>query len=342
MKHSTLIYSVLAAVAMVTGLAGCDVHEVPQGEETVAVTLYLNFDESLPLFREVDYVTRSVPGYKLQHTVQLYPSLGATDKWADIPAFTTVFVSDDLSQQTVQMQLDPLLYKVLVWTEYVDADGKPIHYNNDDFKSIVTTQPEKGCTDLKDAFRGELDMNLSVVTQTDAKFVASVDMERPLAKYNIVATDKEEFLQMYIRRLQDRWARENVGQSFDVKATDIDLSVFRVEFVYTGYLPDTFNNWSNRPVDSRTGVSFQSSLRELDGNNLEIGFDYMLIGEGDGSVSLQVRVYDDRNDIISISNMDVPMQRSMLTTMKGKFLTSGAASGISIDPGFDGNFNIQI
>ena len=40
--------------------------------------------------------------------------------------------------------------------------------------------------------------------------------------------------------------------------------------------------------------------------------------------------------------IEVPLKRSMLTTVKGSFLMPDTGGGVAIDPGFDGEYNIII
>lgn len=340
MTLRSIISRLLAAVAITVGLVACDVHQLPEGEEIVNLTLTLNFDTVMPLYKEVQYNTKS-GDIKVRHTIKYFASTGVTGSWRGEPEITQVIESDQIRQETVKVVLEPIMYNILVWSEFIDAQGNSLYYDSADFRSVELIHPDNGCDDAKDTFRGGLELNLSLVKETNAYVNASIDMERAVAKYSLVSTDRDEFVDMYITRLKERAISSGQGP-IDINPEDVDLSVFKVQFIYTGYLPDTFNNFVNRPVDSRTGVSFESFLRETPEKELELGFDYMLAKEEEESaVSLQIRVLDDLGDIISISNhMDIPMMRGMLTVMKGKFLTSGAASGISINPGFDGEFNL--
>ncbi|WP_353937103.1 DUF6562 domain-containing protein [uncultured Muribaculum sp.] len=54
-------------------------------------------------------------------------------------------------------------------------------------------------------------------------------------------------------------------------------------------------------------------------------------------------MYDPDGALIGrVSPVDVSTKRSRNTVVKGRFLTSKATGGVGINPGFDGEFNIEI
>ena len=49
------------------------------------------------------------------------------------------------------------------------------------------------------------------------------------------------------------------------------------------------------------------------------------------------------NELLSSTDpIDVPLERSKLTIVRGPFLTTQASGGVGIDPGFDGEWNYEI
>ena len=44
----------------------------------------------------------------------------------------------------------------------------------------------------------------------------------------------------------------------------------------------------------------------------------------------------------STSTINVPTMRGRNTIVRGRFLTSQATGGVGIDPGFDGEYNIEL
>lgn len=342
MRNRILIW-LFTLVAVLTGCRS--VHEVPSGDPRVKVNFTIDFEDALPLYTEKEYKTKAQGNYLARHTVAIYRSTGP-DRWSDTPDYTSTFYSDEISSQHFQVILEPVLYRVMVFTDYVDgATMSSLCYRPSDFTSIRIPEdiPYTGSNPARDCFTGTRDLDLSRVLESDATVDESLTMTRPVGKYSIVATDKDDFLKMFLVRLRERLLAEgNTTKATETKAEDISLDIFKIKVVYSGFLPDTYNLWRGRPVDARSGVSFNSTLRELESGDLELAFDFVLVNGEEGAVNVAIYIYDDRNEILGTVQTEIPLHTGMRTVLKGKFLTSGAASGISINPGYDGEFNIPL
>ena len=74
-----------------------------------------------------------------------------------------------------------------------------------------------------------------------------------------------------------------------------------------------------------------------------LGFDYTMVRTTESSVLVSVGLYDENGGQLSLSpGIEIPLMRSMLTIVRGRFLTVGASSGVAINPEFDGEFNVII
>ena len=339
MTRRALIWLVVS-LAIITA---CRVHESPVGESHVNVALTLSFQEDLPLYSELEYKTKAAGDLQLRHTLRMYHATG-TNRWSETPDIERVVYGKELKDVVMDLRLEPIRYYVMVWTDYVDAAANGLFYNPTDFHNIRIPEGNYlGASPGRDAFCGAMVMDLSTVLEADAHIDRTLPMTRPVAKYSIVATDKDVFLRMFLDRLKDRLRAEGQETKAEqTKVEDIDPSIFRVVVAYSGFLPDTWNLWQGRPVDSRTGVRYESGLRELSDGNMEMAYDFVLVNGQESAVSIQIYIYDDRGDILGTVQTDIPLHMGMRTVLKGKFLTSGAASGISIDPGFEGEFNIKL
>ena len=84
-------------------------------------------------------------------------------------------------------------------------------------------------------------------------------MCRPLAKFRFVTTDVEEFKEYYLRSIL-----QNAIPGKDELKDAIDMTKFRIVFLYDGFMPSTYNMHTDRPVGLvRTGVSFPSVLTDI-------------------------------------------------------------------------------
>ena len=161
-----------------------------------------------------------------------------------------------------------------------------------------------------------------------------LEMERPVAKYRFIATDLKEFTEL---RLKD------TDGDLNAAVPPIDLTQYKVVVSYDGFLPSIFNLTTDRPVDAITGISFSAPLTQLTDEEVEMAFDYVLVGPQEGGVNLSLTIYDEAGKLVSaVPSMVVPLQRGQLTTVRGKFLTSRSEGDVSIDPSFEGEFNLQI
>ena len=101
--------------------------------------------------------------------------------------------------------------------------------------------------------------------------------------------------------------------------------------------------WDDKPNDSSLGIQFRSDITLIDDHNARLGFDYVLVNGKESSVMVAVGLFDEEGTRLSMTNpIEVPIKRSMLTTVKGSFLMQDTGGGVAIDPDFEGEFNIII
>ena len=325
----------LFSAACILLVGGCKVHEVPEGGDDGAVvelTLNLKFDKDLPLYKEIDYESKGSEAYTGRIVVGLFRY--ASDKANDKPDYVFVFDEaagpQDLSEV---VRVAPMNYQVLVWADYVSSSTvfytSPVFYNDlsaDKFTVVTLEDPYCGNTPWRDAFYGVQDVKLSSYLENLSKHSIDVQMERPNARYNFVATDKDQFA---------KYMASKSGDEFDV--TD-----FLVKITYPQFLPCAYDVLKEAPVDSRTGVEFDVTPTLLSDGNIDLGSDWVFANGDKTSVIVTLSFYDANGQFISsLNNLEVPLCRGKNTTIKGALLTSGVSSGISIDPSFDGEYVIE-
>ena len=126
-----------------------------------------------------------------------------------------------------------------------------------------------------------------------------------------------------------------------VKSKTEDIDKCRVRIHYIGYMPDAFSLFTNKPIDSTTGVMFETTLKELNSTEASMGFDYVFTGEKESAITIQIGVYDEDGEQIAITDLiKVPLKPSYHTILTGSFLMQNASGGVNLNPGFDGNYNI--
>ncbi len=317
-----------ACVIVLWGLCGsCDVHQFPAPveQEEVSLRLHLEYLTQLPQYQIINYTSRSggeSEMYDVRYTLNFYPYEGEAD-YSREPVLTRSFTRDDVTSlpTDVSVSVPRGRYRLIVWTDYV-ADGSTDHlyYNNDDFAAIsLWGDSHTGNNDFRDAFRGAADIDLTQVEMPQATLgpmperpvvEVTVSSERPLGKFNILTTDLDKFIS---RAMESR-----AGRGRDIK-TDVELSDFRIVIRYPAYMPSTFNAHTNKPSDSSTGNSFESSIHPDAGGNVELGFDYVLVNGSEASVQIAVEVYDyDSTLLSSTGTITVPLDPANATDENGR------------------------
>ena len=364
----------------VFALGGCMVHEWPDESIPAVLEVEMVFDtEFLPL-RDVEYTkkTKADPeDFNIRYQIRAYRALknGGYDV---VPQAEYVFVKSDVSSpdHKVILAIPEGNYMLRVWADYVDAgrvDDK--YYLTDDFRSIMVAEPYEGDTDFRDAFEGSSEVSVVRVGSMAEKVHVTVDMQRPLAKFQFVANDfydlvtkaMEKYLNSkeYAAFLQTRRTSQPTPSTtdadchFDVSTTDylpdddtkapwdptkapgFNPEDYKIVFYYNSYLPTEYNLLTGKPTDAKMGMQFSSTLLPLNEDEALIGFDYVIVNGVESSVTLQVALYAPDGEMMSLSNpVVVPVVRGKVTTVRGKFLTLATGGGIGIDPGFDGEFNL--
>ena len=74
-----------------------------------------------------------------------------------------------------------------------------------------------------------------------------------------------------------------------------------------------------------------------------MGFDFVMVNGTDASVMVTLGLLDAEGNPVSMSDeINVPLNRSVNTIVRGKFLIQEANGGVGIDPGFEGDYIVPI
>ncbi len=331
-------------------LWSCDVHEFPDKRETVAVKLHL--EHSTKMYRwENGVVTDTVDMVQkegtMRYTVRIYSGF-ATRRDAPVVIQEHTFVRD-LSKESydcsIPLEIPEGDYTIMVWTdlfEPAEDDKEPTaFYDIQDFSAIRLTEGEYlARTDYRDAFRGVQEISLESSSMVVPVVDCHVKMERPLAKYEFLATDFRQFLTKEILKQM-----ASVPHNANIKelATRAELDKYRAVIYYSGFMPCEYNMFIDKPVDSKRGVMYESKITEAHDELASLCFDYVMVNGTSASVSVQIVIFDPKGEQVSKTNaITVPLRRNHHTIMLGSFLMQQASGGIVIQPEFDGDHNVEI
>lgn len=315
----------------------CNVHEWSEAPEKEQYVLHLAFDTELTPWNHTcdgrkltaagrDAGVESVldNGY-MHYIVRVYPNInGAAARQLNYDEFE--FSRNVMSGYDCDLTLDLAAgdYTVKVWAALTESEGGRSYYDTDNFGEIRLSGDHAANTDYRDAFRGTVDITVEPQIALGVPDRSTIKMERPLAKYEFVLTEMQSFLEA------------NGGVLGDYEAV----------VYYTGFMPCAYNMFTDRANDSSTGVTYRSDIVRRGGDEATLCFDYVFVGVSETAVQLrmELRRKSDKSVVSRTEELRVPLLRGDVTVVRGVFTTtsSGGSGGVGVEPGFDGDFNIEI
>lgn len=332
--------------------------------------LHLRYDTDQPLHKRHEYSSRSI-GDTFRYIINVYDSeddnRGGT-KFKNIPSHTQVYqdnVADEVIDRDVEMTLTPGYHRVIVWSDFCDADsGDGLFYNADDFRKILLNWDGDYSANehRRQAYLGEtviyVDKDSEIVSMRNIArglepetVETTITSTRPMACISFITNDIDEMMSRggYSELSVEEMSEIEAGPLGDPMAAEQAkvvkaLSDYKFRFHYAGYMPHTFNALLQQPVDAKTGISFEGAHRLLSLNEAQIGFDYVFVSPDETTVDIQVEVIRrSTGETLAVSKpIAVPIKQHHVTEVYGAFLTMDSQGQLGVDPGFFGSFDIVI
>ena len=343
----------LCLIVSLALFAACDVHEWPRLPERVPFHLKLTFEKDMTVWQHAydgtnvieqglsETYDNSREYGRIRYIIRAYPlSEGQRSVREHVQEFVFTKDIEKGYEHEVTCQLLPGDYSIMVWSDLVEDESKAPYYNVSDFAGISLQGEHVGNNDHRDAFCGTGNISLAASVSEAAPCTLEITMKRPLAKFEIITDDLAQFLEKQTLRLMAANA-ESEPATGDGTKTKARLEDYNVVFYYVGFMPDTYNMFTDKPVDSSTGITFPSSMKETEEGTVSLGFDHVFVNGKESAVTVQIGVYDHDGMQLSLTEpIDIPLKRSCHTVLRGSFLMSEASGGMGIDPGFNGNHNL--
>lgn len=335
-------------------LTACDVHEWPDTPEFVKLHLRLDYETDMTVWEHL-YDGESVMEQGLGETYDNHHALGkiryivrtfpVSEKNRSKQEYTQEFTfTKDISEgydHEVTLDLLPGDYNILVWSDLVKSANDVPFYDAKNFAEIRFQGEHHPNTDYRDAFRGTNKISLVADIMERLPDTLDIKMQRPLAKFELITNDVLEFVDKESTRVASKANGGKAVTDDDPSSRVINLDDYRIVFYYVGFMPDAYSIYTDKPVDSSTGVFFESTLKKLTESEATLGFDYMMVNGKKSMVTLKIGVFDNEDLQLSMSEpIEVPLQRNRHTVIRGMFLMSEASGGVSINPEFDGDYNL--
>lgn len=335
-------------------LSACNVHEWPDTPEYVKCHLRLNYETDMTEWKHMyDGADVFEQGYgetydnhrdygKIRYIVRTYPVLEKTRATSD---YTQEFVfTKEISEgynHEVTLDLLPGNYNVMVWSDLVQTSGDTYFHDAANFSEIRLQGEHKGNNDHRDAFRGSSNVSLVADIKEQLPDTLDIAMQRPLAKFEFVTNDVLEFIDKESVRVISKAGGNETVSNDDAPSRAINIEDYKVVFYYVGFMSCAYSMNTDKPVDSSTGVIFESSLKKLTESEATMGFDYVFVNGKESAVTVQIGIYDKDGTQISLTKpIEVPLKRNHHTIMTGMFLMSKTSGGVTINPDFDGDHNL--
>lgn len=334
-------------------LAACDVHEFPEAPDFVKLHLRLNYDTEMTEWihgHDGDEVVEhgygnSYDNYQdhgtIRYIIRTYPVSGRARATSD---YTQEFIfTKDAAEgydHEVTLDLFPGNYNIMVWSDLVkDSKDKPL-YNADNFAKITLEGEHVANTDYRDAFRGFEEVSLVSDIVDREPPILDIEMSRPLAKFEFITQDVVEFIRKESVRVAAKYSYDAPTMTDEELTRLVSVEDYKVVFYYVGFMPNTYSMYLDKPVDSVTGVMFESSLKKLSENEAAIGSDYLFVNGKDAEVTVQIGIYDKEGLQLSLTDpIEVPLKRSHHTILTGMYLMSEASGGVVINPDYVDEYN---
>ena len=330
-------------------LTACDVHEWPKEAATVSFNLRLNFEVEMTTrdyIYDINTSRAASNTYDMRYVLRVYPLMPDGTVLQDyikecIFTKPNTVQGDDYNYQT-QIELPEGKYRLMVWADFVEPGTVgSTFYNCEKFNSIVLHGTHKANTDYRDGFAGTTEIVLESTVQEGVEMVdAEILLKRPFAKYTFLSDDLQEFITQELSRL----SRNDNGSDEDAGSRVIDLNDYKVVVYYPMYMPNTYNLFTDKAVNSTTGVQYTSKPVRLSDDEVKLAFDYVVINDDpNAKVTVAIGLFDKEGTQIAMSeSFNIPLERSVNTIVRGKFMTVETDGGISIDPSFNGDHNIVL
>lgn len=352
MKRKLSTYIIYAATLLIGPVLASCIHEYPDEKAPHDVRVHVSH---LMTWTHSDFTVQRSRASEPAGAPAAAPAIPAavryhfqlfTPGFLDAPVAEYQFTRSDLDRSdfTTTVSVPPGDYLLYAWSDIANAStAQSRFFNSTDFSKIHYTEPYDGNNEMRDAFRGVASFTVDESEDADYVVDAPLQLERPLARYEFISTDLLDFLEGEADRGMIDYTPTPSKSPAEIISRIPEFNKYRVRMIYTGYMPSTFNNFINKPIDSRTGMAYDAKIKILNESEASIGFDHVMVNGIESSVAVAVEIYDPDNLLIArVNTINVPTKRNRNTTVRGRFLTSKATGGAVINPGFNGEFNIEI
>ena len=231
--------------------------------------------------------------YELRYILEVY---------LDGASYSQTILYTNETNVSIPVRLVPeRAYRIVVWADLVErVDGErdltqsyDRYYKTvDGLRAIEVLGNWVAMDESRDAYTDYEDV-VGYSSTTDIK----LELTRPFSKLRIVTTDKDAA----------------------TTPASVDVSYLRVPTMY-----DAYTATASKPISKSTTINITPSAYVENEGELTLLTDYIFADDEYHSVNFSIDIKDENGTTIKSHDLsDIETKRNVLTTLKGKFLTSG-------------------
>lgn len=220
--------------------------------------------------------------------------------------------------------LEARFYQIAVWCDLLGDNGR-YPFNADNLSQVgLLHSSTMGMESLQCGYATDM-LDLRDITPTERVVTKSLEMGHPGGRFEIVATDIQEFISAHKEDLYNN-EEFNLHLSFSYPASK------------------NYNLYSGNYAGEMQGIMFTGSLilPYAEYEELKIAEGFLFCREGENA-NLSLRVTDSAlSTVVQTSEFSFPLRQGYVTTVKGNFLTGSLDGGLSIDHLWEGEIVINL
>lgn len=333
MKHSKnvkLAYLLSSVVCLGVVFGGC-IHEYPSGGAVdpteISLCASIKFaPEWKGQQSDYQFTTKSGDQAEARIIIECIEgdkTIGHEEVWPE-----TADLSSEKFRHILPFKVKSGLYKLVVWQDYVGNDSDPGEsYNANSLYEILDKGLGNGLKDTRDCQYASVDVDLRSYSDSwDSKIMIPVELRRPNTKFEIIATDCDDFIDFASGALLH-------GEKY---TSEITLTKRRAS-AFNAVTGEAY-----KYVDS-PGISIPISFSECSEGKISLGGECILINENVTEVSVSLSIMNSARVIVSkTSEIVIPVERGRLTKVSGRFLTNYYSNHINVNNIWDGEIEVEI
>ena len=323
MKRLLSFYFIV--IALLFSLQGC-IHEYPvmKGKKPADVAVDLNIDLSFDISWQqlpyvVDFSSRAI---EKRHRFIIEALSEGTSVCRD-----EVWLSDEdfrkgRFRHQFSKSLRPLTHDIALWYDRTDQNSSS-HFTTDNLSDITL---QERATDKEEVTQcAYANTRIDVAEFAETNEVSTIEMQHAGARFQIVATDIQEFIQAQRPALLQ-------GDSFSV------------QILFSEGSAHSFNIYDGSVTRKNEKLEYNGELwlpfDDYDELKIAEGF---LFCNNEEFVTMQLLIYNSARMIVSeTEQFSFPVKRGVITRVSGDFLTFPLEGAFSIDHIWEGEIEIII